>query len=112
MKPIDAHGRFAVLCDSNFKDWQLPDADPALVSQPDWPGWATAFASLTGELEDLADDADDATLLKTLRQGWGLYQMGALSQEQLEAETENVLREVLQWGDAIESKIETATRDN
>lgn len=112
MKPIDAHARFAALCDSKFKGWQLPDADPALVLQPDWPLYATSFCSLTGELGDLPDAPTDNALLDLCQRGWSLFQMGALTEEQVEAEADAVMQAVAKWGDEIQNRIDVATKNN
>lgn len=89
MKLLVAHWRFATMQENPRMVWGLdaePDDELKQTSLPDWPVWAAAFASLTGVLGDLPDNAPDRELLDLLRRGWGLGAMGAITPEQLDDE--------------------------
>ncbi len=113
MTPLLAHGRIAVLCDAGFSDWRLNlDAERQIVSQPDWPLYAAGFAELSGGLEDLPSDADDAALLELVRHGIYLFRSGIIAEQQVVDARNAVLREVLAFGEAIENQLSAAASNN
>lgn len=108
MTPFHAHARFATLADAGFEGWQLgceSEHERRIVTAVDWPAWAAALVSVSGGLESLADDCDDGELLELLRHGLALVSCGVASREQLASEYAAVMREVLEWGDAIERQL-------
>jgi hypothetical protein len=103
-----AHHRLAALQDSKFQDWRL-GCDPAderrIIAQADAPVWLAALASVGGGLADLGDECPDAELLDAVRHGMLCFHSGIVSQEQLLAEGNAVMRELCEFGESMERAI-------
>ena len=97
MTAFDAHGRFCTRRDGGLGLMQEFRIDPAFS-----PAFATALASLSGQLEDASTDEalDEATLT-----GIAYLSAGIISLAQVEDEIQEVIAEVMKWGEAVEASM-------
>jgi len=115
MNSVIAHGRIARLCDQDFAGWRLnidAKSERQIVTQPDWPLYAAGFADLSGSLSDLPDEAADESLVELVRHGFGLFKMGIVTEEQVVAARNAVLRDVMQFGESIENTLHQVVENN
>ena len=82
------------------RDRTILPADIEVDGTPAWPEAATAAAMLSGQLDDAVtdDDLDDA-----VRHFISLFEIGVLSQEQWDSAIQEVLCELLAWGNEQEA---------
>lgn len=96
MTKLEAHARLAAREDRSVFDGEVFAHTDAGQTVDIWPAFTTALASLSGGLDDATSGQD---LDELVEHGASLLRLQIVTCENVRDETEEVLVELMQWGD-------------